>query len=230
VHLGHPAQVLLERAEALGADLIVLGSHRERGLLDLGGTARAVLGRFSGRIWLQCVPVRPIRRVRIGLDLSADSLRALDVAHAVAERLGAELELLHVYEPADFGQPPYGEGAVLSPTYVLESERDRAKAELDQIASGRDWRGVPVKTRFEEGSALTRLLEHEEDTDLLVVGTHGHTGLLRTLLGGTALGVLRGAHGPVLAVPRPERDWLLCEDDGATVSGSRRGWAVEPEA
>ena len=48
---GHPAKVMVERAESFGADLIVLGPHARRGLIDFGGVSRAVLAQARVPVW-----------------------------------------------------------------------------------------------------------------------------------------------------------------------------------
>ena len=68
-----------------------------------------------------------------------------------------------------------------------------------------DWGGVEHSTAFLDGAAIEGILDRSVGSDLVVIGTHGRTGLSLAVLGGVAHAVLRGSQVPILAVPCPDR-------------------------
>ena len=207
---GSPAEVLLGRARKLDADVIFVGPHRKRGLFDFGGTARAVLAHAPDGVWVQPGEFRPIERILAPVDLSAHSLASLDVACALASAIGASLTVLHSFEPPDFAYAPdVGGYPVGGPTYVLEEVRDGARKAFESDMESRNWDGIDHRHLFEEGKAIPTILEHSKENDLIVLGSHGRTGLSAVVLGNVAYGVLKASEVPVLSLRHPGREWLL---------------------
>ncbi len=207
---GTPAQVLVERARERSSALIVLGPHRRRGLFDFGGTARGVLAEAPCDLWMQPVEFVSPERLLVPVDLSEPSLEALRRALALASRLGARLSVLHchqapalLYAPTNLGYP------VLAPGFDEEALRSSIEARYRQVLAGVDWRGVEHEVLFVEGEPTAAIRERAGDFDLVVLGSHGRTGLARAVLGSVAYTVLKHAEVPVLVVRGPARDWLL---------------------
>lgn len=203
---GPPAQVILDRARVAHADLIVVGPHARHGMIDLGGTARAVLAHASSGVWIQPAPARVAKSILVAVDGSAASLHALARACALAQRLGARVTALHAFAPPEFGSAAGGP----APTnYVVEhvarSERDEFEAAMRAF----DWRGAAHDVRFEQGEPAETVLRSQDAHDLIVMGTHGRTGLAAALLGSVTSAVLRGARIPVLALREPRQTFLL---------------------
>lgn len=206
VKSGQPVHVILERARESGADLVVLGPHAKRGRFDFGSTARGVLA-HAGAVWMQPEALRPVRRILAAVDFSSDSLRALSIARDLASVFGARVTALQAFDAPVFdagspGVPPIDHG------YVINDLRKAEHAQFDAEIAAFDWRGVPHSTRFEDGEPVERILALQAEHDLVVMGTHGRTGLSAALLGSVAHSVLRGAHVPVLAT-RVQRDSYL---------------------
>jgi nucleotide-binding universal stress UspA family protein len=72
-----------------------------------------------------------------------------------------------------------------------------------------DWQGVRHSAVFLEGDPATKILQAAKDADLVVLGSHGRSGLASVLLGGTAYAVLKRAKKPVLVVRAPGRKFLI---------------------
>jgi nucleotide-binding universal stress UspA family protein len=201
---GHPALVLLKEAEDFRADLLVLGPHAKRHFLDFGSTTRAVLSRSPIPVWTQAEPFTAIRRILVPVDLSDHSALTLDHAFVLAGRLRASLAVLHCWEPPVLGystaEDPMG------PTYVVEHEREQADETFRRWIEAR---GRPAQAVFCEGTPVQRILEESDAADLVVMGTHGRTGLARFLLGSVAYAVLKQCRKPVLLVPSPRGSRLL---------------------
>ena len=133
-------------------------------------------------------------------DFSEASLAACEKAVDLARQCGAKLTVLHVY-----ANPLMAEGFAYVPDPRPELERmlgDVANEELP-IAVARELRvGAPAETIVE--------FAREHNCDLIVMGTHGRTGLSHLLMGSVAENVVRHAPCPVMVVrPQPKPDQPL---------------------
>jgi nucleotide-binding universal stress UspA family protein len=204
VEVGGAAEEILRRAEDLGADLIVLGTHGRTGLgrLLAGSVAEAVLRgahrpvlalSSPGLPW----PAEPIRAILHPTDFSERDEAALRVARALARDHGARLILLHV---APVVIAHHGAMATLPDPCDLRDALEGVRKRID----GPDLKH-PVEVRLRTGDAAAGIVEEAEQggCGLIVLGTHGRTGLGRLLMGSVAEGVLRQSHCPVLAVKLP---------------------------
>lgn len=210
---GHPSKALIERARETGVDMIMLGPHEKHGIFDFGSTARAVLGRAGVHVWMQPGEPRPIERILVPTDLSEDSDLALGTARILAQGFGAHITLLHCYVPPALAYPvASGYGAVAAPHYLIEEERRAEQERFEHHAKAFEWSGVEHTLEFIEGSPAESILERVDRHDLIVMGSHGRTGLSAFLLGNVAYSVLRGSPIPVLATRNQSRRWVL---DGA---------------
>ena len=207
---GPAGKVIARAAKEYEADLLMLGPHGRRSLFDFGSTARAVLSQSTIPVWTQPAKVEPIRSILVPVDFSLHSRRALRVALQLAEKWSASVRVVHAYSPPVLAYAPsmHGSGP---PPYVLESEREQTKRELaawtENINSvTADWSFV------EAGDCVDGILDAARGFDLIVMGTHGRTGLSRFLVGSIAYGVLKRAELPTLVVPSLSRTWLLDGD------------------
>ncbi len=140
----------------------------------------------------------PIRTILHPTDFSATSRHAFELACSLARDHGARLIVLHVLE-----RPVILQSGVMTPpppSEGLEQQREEARQQLQRVRP--DDESIRVERRLEEGDAATAVLQVARETscDLIVMGTHGRTGLARLLMGSVAEKVLRGATCPVLTV------------------------------
>jgi universal stress protein A len=139
----------------------------------------------------------PLHTILHPTDFSERSEAALHLACALARDYVARLVVLHVAT-----QPPlvYGEG-------MLPPDADEylayAKEQLDQLQVPTD--NVRAERRLETGDPATEVLRVAKQikADLIVIGTHGRTGLNRLLMGSTAEQIVRRASCPVLTLKTP---------------------------
>ncbi len=147
-----------------------------------------------------------IERILVPMDFSACSKVALDHAALYAERFGASIDLLHVYGKQDH-LPPEATAAILGQdSGTLEQlARAHAQKQLALAADEARERGVKVGScTVEEGDAAHTILQASaKGYSLIVMGTHGRTGLAHLLIGSVAEKVLRQATCPVLTVRSP---------------------------
>jgi len=141
-----------------------------------------------------------IERILVPVDFSEDSAQALDHARAFAALHGAALELVHVIEEPTFPafyssayKAAYGEAPA-----DLEEEAHAALERLTQEVQGHDVeRGIGYYVRRGHADDEIIHLAEEHDIDLIVIGSHGLTGVDRLMLGSVAEKVVRGAPCPV---------------------------------
>lgn len=145
--------------------------------------------------------MEPIKKILCPVDFSDSSEAALDVALGLASKLGSELELLHVIQPPIYVGWEDSPAGLAATAEMLEVSRDRSKQQLDLLAANFQSRGVPIRTTLQEGSPHHEIAERSKAVDLVVMGTHGRTGLPHLLLGSVAERVVRTAVCPVMTVP-----------------------------
>ncbi len=142
----------------------------------------------------------PFSTLLVPIDFAAHSAEAVSRAVDLAKRYDAALLLVYVYEPADY---PVPEGYVVYTSEQLqritaEIQRRLNAAQRDAEAAG----ARRVSSRLLQGSAAQAIIDlaRDERVDLIVMGTHGRTGVDRWVMGSVAEKVVRGAHCAVLTV------------------------------
>jgi nucleotide-binding universal stress UspA family protein len=196
---GAPGQVLVDAADRLRADLLVVGAartSRQRHPI-LGTTAQRVLrGADVPVLVARTALYRTPERVLLATDLSEMSAavheRALDVLEGLYGLQKMELRALLVLA---FGLVP--------PPLPDEALGRTAYTELRRVLDARSTRPAPVRPAVRIGEAPVQILDEVADwnADLLVVGTHGRHGLPRLWLGSVAEACIRDAPCSVLAIP-----------------------------
>lgn len=126
-------------------------------------------------------------------DFSSASAAALPHAAALARQTGSRLLVVHVQEPAL--APAGGELAYAMPA----PDTARVAAQLEQVKPSDA--SIPVAHRLAMGDPAAEVcrIAAEEKATMIVLGTHGRTGVLRLLMGSVAESILRRAPCPVLA-------------------------------
>ncbi len=149
-----------------------------------------------------------IKRILAPSDFSLHSNRALRYAASIAERFQAELHLLHILPEI---LTPVGPEPMLVAELPLEYYAENEALALDTLKGlpQADW-GKPASTQFAvrwgETVSCTLAYAQEIKADLLVISTHGRTGLSHALMGSVAERIVRESHCPVLTVRDPRKD------------------------
>lgn len=148
-----------------------------------------------------------IKKVLVPVDFSTDSLRAAEYAKNFAAPFGAQLVLLHVIEPIYYASPADMYAASPNLALLIEEQRKAAQAQLEQLAQKLSGQGAKVQTLLKSGSPAQVIADTAKriKADLIVMATHGRTGLAHVLLGSVAERVVRLATCPVLTVRRLRR-------------------------
>lgn len=190
------------QAAAVRAEMIVLGPHRggEGRARFLGTTAESVIRSAEVPVMIARGALSlPLARVGVPTDFSDPSRHALDLALRLAGPLFG------------VGEAGGGELVVFHAGWSVEHESAAAREELEsslrtqvETALRRTATAVPVRTDVAWGVSPTDTVAayaEKQGMELLVMGTHGHTGLRRMITGSVASGVARQAACSVLLVP-----------------------------
>ena len=142
-----------------------------------------------------------IKKVLHPTDFSDNSREALEYALAFSKWQSAEIVLLHVCEEVEYAPPEYYMDKDES-VRQLKERSGAALAALDKVAATHEDSGVQISTTIASGKPFDEIIKTAQDigADLIVLGTHGRTGLAHILIGSTAEKVVRKASCPVLTV------------------------------
>ena len=208
---GDAASVIVDTAVAENVDLIVMSTHGRSGFqhLMLGSVTERVLHRAPCPV-LIVRSSQPITRVLIPLDGSALAESALEPGFEIATNLGCQTTLFNVIEHF-YVNPEVAD--------QLESVEEGLGRQLEESLFTKNEASLQIiKQRYEhmvgqeihvalaEGPTAQRILEYAKGghIDLIVMATHGRTGLRRWLYGSVTEKVLRGAHCHMLVVRPPD--------------------------
>ena len=207
-----PAEVIVDYVTNEGIDLVVMGTHGRRGFdrIRFGSVTEEVVRTAPAPVLTVRADapssVRTVRRVLTPIDFSDASETALRHAKELALTYGAEIDLLHVVDAPLY--PSIYDDSVDMPGQEVLAEAEQGLADLAREIVGVEHAMAEVVT----GHPVNEILRYVEanEVDLLVIATHGRTGLNRLLIGSVAERVVRQSPIPVFLV-KPERASLLSE-------------------
>jgi nucleotide-binding universal stress UspA family protein len=206
VRTGKPFVELIRAHRTWQADLIVVGGPAHDSGWLLGSTSERVLRKAMTPVLIAKRALEPgPNTVLVPSDFSASAKKAAEEAIALVYHFGGRLVFFHaIHIPAVYAVGPEPLLAPIPPVpsltpAELEPEWNAFFAELPTLAT-MSWEKHAL-----EGAPVPTLVGAAEDyhADLIVIGTHGHTGLTHMLLGSVAEGVVRQAPCPVLTI-RPD--------------------------
>jgi len=153
-----------------------------------------------------------IKKILVPIDFSDYSKSSLKYAVNYAKHFNASLILVYVVEPVIY-PPDFSMGQIAIPTPGLEMDK-RASEELSKLAEKEIPPGVSVKKIIKTGKPFVEIIETaaEEDVDLIIIATHGHSGVEHILFGSTAEKVVRKAPCPVLTLREPAKGFKFKEE------------------
>lgn len=204
------ASTVLEYAENHALDLIVVGTHGRRGVqrLMLGSETEEILRRADRPVLTVGQGDNgksgfPPERLLVPVDLSVHSRDALRHAAAVAQYFEVRLDLIHVIESVATYDPAGPYQAVLpSEENALPTVKKNIRDTLHDLAEELPLPTENVRVYVGQSPAVPFIVDvaTEEDIDLLVLSSHGRSGLERFLIGSVAEKVIRTAPCPVFVV------------------------------
>jgi len=198
---------VVSRAQEINADLIVIGTHGHTGFTHvlLGSVAERVV-RLAGCPVLtvgldpkEAPKANERPKILCPVDFSEPSNAALAYATDLATVIGADLHLVHVIPLLAYALR--AEEPVDDPQFAAHV-REEAMRRLEVLKAERVSKGLQVTVSAIEGAPHEGIARAVDETgaSMIVIGTHGHTGFSRVLLGSVAEKVVRTSHVPVLSV------------------------------
>jgi len=144
-----------------------------------------------------------IKKILVPIDFSDYSKSALKYAVNFCKNCQAEMILIYVVEPVIY-PPDFSMGQIAIPSVNSEWD-ERARQELDKLAKEEIPSGMTVKTIIKTGKPFIEIIETagELNVDLIIIATHGRSGMEHILFGSTAEKVVRKAPCPVLTLREP---------------------------
>ena len=203
---GDPFDGILRSAESIEADLIVMGAHRKQLLRDIfvGTTIERVIraGQYPV-LMVNQEAKHSYEKSMAAVDMSELSANAIRAARSAGLIGDKSITLLHAFLPLGKEKMSVaGISRAVIDEYVA-SERQRAADELVAFLAANELGGPAFSLRVEEGGAfevISRAVE-EMRPDLLIIGTHGRSWLLKVLLGSVTEEALRSLNVDILVVP-----------------------------
>lgn len=153
-----------------------------------------------------------IKKVLVPIDFSDYSKSALKYSVNFVKFFDAELHLVYVIEPVIY-PPDFSMGQIAIPAMDLEMDK-RAAEELEKLAKKEIPPQTKVNIHVKTGKPYIEIIETagENDIDLIIIATHGHTGVEHILFGSTAEKVVRKAPCPVLSLREPVKGFMFDEE------------------
>ncbi len=203
VRSGEPFQEICSQAREIGADLIVLATRGHSGLtrILLGSTAERVV-RFTpcpvlivrrwkrGELWM--------RRILVPTDFSQCAMAGLIYGALWARSFAAKLHLLYVLFPA---APVLIDRVATNLSSEQVGIPTDTQLEMEALAKRDLLKGVKCESQIKIGYPVDAICGETDHVDLVVISTHGRSGLKHVLMGSVAEQVVRYAKCPVLVVP-----------------------------
>jgi nucleotide-binding universal stress UspA family protein len=151
-----------------------------------------------------------LTKIMCPVDFSDPSNHALDYALELARLFQAELWLVHVLDVQFLS--PYVVSELPSVVPGIDQLKENAEKDLEDLVkkSRERYPEVTIKSEMLQGAPFVRLVEEarEKQMDLIVMGTHGRSGLSHLLIGSVAERVVRKAPCPVLTVKKPDHEFI----------------------
>lgn len=209
VRFGKPFLEIIQVAKEENVDLLAIGTHGRAGM------DRIILGSVAERIARKArCPVMVVRgkkyvgfkRIIVPIDLSDCSRIALEYAVATARAHKSKLTILHVYEKS-FVEPYVNAANSEEKADEIMKEIERVnETKYDEFLKTVDLNGVEYERLLKKGIPETDIVEiaMEQQANLIVMGTHGRSGIKHILIGSTAEEVVRTVHCDIIVV-KPEK-------------------------
>jgi nucleotide-binding universal stress UspA family protein len=217
LQLGYPAEKIIEYAENLHPDLIILGAKGLRATLGilLGGVAQQVVEYANWPVLVVRAPYKPIERILFATDGSEYSQKALEYLVDFPFPQPAEVHLIHIMPPAPEpypmiqAWPPAPEviqpAPFLSPEEIdamLQEQSKRGAELLERTRGVLEASGKTVYSELVRGDAATEIIRYikEKGVDLVVVGSRGLSQVKSWLLGSVSRKIIHYSDCSVLIV------------------------------
>ena len=201
------APIILEYASDNNIDLIVMGTHGRRGIghLLLGSVAEEVVRMaecpvFTIREREKTKSIEAVNKILVPIDFSNHSRKALNFASEIAQSYKARLQVLHIIEETI--HPAFSISGKSSVFDLIPGIEEDLLKRAEKMAKEEVPNNIDCEINVKGGRATSDIVKFakENSTDLIVIATHGLTGLEHMLLGSVTEKVVRMSHCPVFTV------------------------------
>lgn len=201
--IGNVVNEITRQADALDADLLVLGAHGSSLVRDLivGSTTERVLRRTGRPLLVVRRPApRGYRQVLIPVDFSARSLKAIEVARRLAPK--AALVLLHTFEVPLEGRLRHAGVSEQELAALRASAQREGETRMAELIARAGLPAAALHSLVLYGDPSVQILEHErlQGSELIVIGKRGQNSLEDLLLGSVTKHILSQAQSDVLVI------------------------------
>lgn len=206
VRIGKPFVELILAGRVWSADLLVVGGSAHGVGRFLGSTSERVLRKALVPVLVLKEPLAPgAKTVLVPTDFSECSVKAAEEAHALVQHFGGRISFFHALKGSSVYATTYGlSGEYAAPVPLITP--DALAGEWEYFLSQLPWLSeITWDSETKEGPPVSLIAEaaDHQGADLIVMGTHGRTGVPHMLLGSVAEGVVRSVSCPVLTI-RPD--------------------------
>jgi nucleotide-binding universal stress UspA family protein len=150
-----------------------------------------------------------LKRILVPVDFSRTSEAALLYGAAMTKVFEASIHLLHVVETIAGAEPLELQIDARKP--IEDAIQAKALEDLQRLLSAEDQTQLRAEFAVEWGSPLVEIVRYAkaQSIDLVVMGTHGRSGIKHVIIGSVAENVVRSAPCPVMTVRHPEHEFVL---------------------
>jgi len=210
VVLGDPFEGIAKTATESGAELIVMGAHRKQILREIFvGTSieRVMRLRIAPVLMVNAEPSHPYERGLVATDLSEHSAHALQVARELGILPRTQVVVVYAFDVFAKGMLSYAGVSTENIASHAKEMAVNARSDLAEFIATVDVDPKPTSLRVKEGRAAGVIVAaaDEAGADIVVVGTHGRTGIAKFLLGSVTEEIIWRLERDILVVPpRPK--------------------------
>ena len=153
-----------------------------------------------------------IKKILVPIDFSDYSKSSLKYATNFANKFNAGITLIYVVEPVIY-PPDFSMGQIAIPSVNAEWDL-KAKEELEKLGKQEIPESIKVSILIKTGKPFLEIIDTaaDENIDLIIIATHGHSGVEHILFGSTAEKVVRKAPCPVLTLREPIKGFMFKEE------------------
>jgi nucleotide-binding universal stress UspA family protein len=146
------------------------------------------------------------KKILFCTDFSENSANAREAAKEYAKAFNGEVIILHVINVSQLGYPAFQQGVPFDQQEIIKTVEDSVIKALEEVAQDFGKTISSVETAYLMGNPPSEIVGYakEKDMELVVIGTHGWTGLKHLVLGSVAENVVRSCSCPVLTVRSPD--------------------------
>jgi hypothetical protein len=196
-----PYKLIIEEADKNGAEIIVMGRRGRTGLMRvlMGSVTAKVIGHFKGKVLVAPRAASIVwKNILAATDGSEYGNAAVDEAINYAKTFGGALKIVHVINVmADFH-----EQALAFVPSLVDELTNKVKNDLNSIKNKAEQVGINTETFVREGEPYKAIVDlaRELNSDVIVMGSHGRTGVQRLLMGSVTERVIGHTSSAVLVV------------------------------